>query len=65
MQFISTGILVHVVDVNPTRWNFVTVCHASVSGGRGVLATQLSARHLPDVVGNVYAFSDSGHVWNL
>jgi hypothetical protein len=28
----------------------------SVSGGRGVLATQLSARHLPEVLRNVHAF---------
>lgn len=56
MHFTLIGVLVHVVDVNPTRGNFETGCHVSVSGGRGVLATQLSAGHLPEVLGNVHAF---------
>ena len=56
MQFVSIGILVHVVDVDPTRGNLVTGCHVSVSGGRGVLSTQLSAVHLPEVLGNVHDF---------
>ena len=56
MHFVSIGILVHVVDVDPTRGNLVTGCHVSVSGGRSVLATQLSAGHLPEVLGNVHAF---------
>ena len=56
MHFVSIGILVHVVDVDPTRGNLVTGCHVSVSGGRSILATQLSAGHLPEVLGNVHAF---------
>ena len=56
MHFVSIGILAHVVNVDPTRGNLVTGCHVSVSGGPSVLATQLSAGHLPEVLGNVHAF---------
>jgi hypothetical protein len=49
----------HVVDVIPTRGNLVTGYHVSVWWA-WYSATQLSARHLPEVVGNVHAFPSQG-----